>query len=82
MTYFAKVNIYDYIESLNNNELCLGDILPNNQITINEEEIIVSKGIITNNYLNQENKEFHPTKDLGFVKDNKIYIAEYVPFVF
>lgn len=71
----STTTLDDYIKSLNNNELCLGDILPNNQITINEEEIIVSKGIITNNYLNQENKEFHPTKDLGYVKDNKIYLT-------
>lgn len=64
-----------YIESLESNKLCLGDILPNNNVQTKDEEIIVSKGIITNSYLNEEKHSFHATKDLGYVENNQIFLT-------
>lgn len=65
----------EYIANLNNNCLCLGNIIEGNNVTVNDEEIIVSKGIITNNYLNEEKQSFHPTKDLGYIKNNQIFLT-------
>lgn len=65
----------EYITSLEENKLCLGNIVEGNKVMVDEEEIIVSKGIITNTYLNEEKTLFHPTKDLGYVENNKVYLV-------
>ena len=65
----------EYIKKLEQNSLCMGSILPNNQVDIIDDEIVVVKGVITNNYLKETKKTNHFTKDLGYIKDNQIYIT-------
>lgn len=71
----SKTTLDEYIKDLEENNLCLGNILSTNNVEIENDEIVVKKGIITNNYLNSQQNSFHPTKDLGYIKDNRIYIT-------
>lgn len=65
----------EYLSNLENNLLCLGNIIEGNNIIVEGEEIIVSKGIITNSYLNEEKTSYHKTKDLGYVENNQIFLT-------
>lgn len=71
----SKTTLDEYIINLENKNLCMGNILPNNKVIIDNNEIVIVKGIITNNYLTEEKCEFHKTKDLGYVEENKIFIT-------
>lgn len=67
-------NIDSYIPHLEKNNLCLGRVLDTNIVTSIDSELVVKKGLITNNYLNIDHESFHRTGDLGDVIDNQIYI--------
>lgn len=71
----STTSLDEYLKNLEEDTLCLGRVFKGNIVQTIEEEIIVSQGIITNNYLNEEAHSHHHTKDLGYVKDNQVYLV-------
>lgn len=79
----SSTTVDEYLNSLKKDELCLGSINQDVNIRIekmNESldygEIIVSSDIITNNYLDDQHlKKTHPTKDLGYIKNQNLYLV-------
>lgn len=71
----SVTSLDEYLVALESNKLCLGNIIEGSSVTVKDEEIIVSKGIITNSYLNEEKTSFHATKDLGYVENNQIFLT-------
>lgn len=70
----STTSLDEYIENLNQNKLCLGNINNKMEVEIIDSEIVISSKILTNNYVNNEKQNKHYTKDLGYIENNKIYI--------
>ena len=71
----STTNLDDYLDTLNQNKLCLGKVNNKMNVEIIDDEIVVSSTLLTNNYVNIKKQDKHFTKDLGYLEDNKIYIT-------
>lgn len=71
----STTTLNEYLENLNQNKLCLGNVNNKMDVKIIDNEIVVSSKLLTNNYVNNIKTDNHYTKDLGYLENNKIYIT-------
>lgn len=70
----AQTTLTEYLENLKMNRLCLGRVVSNVDLTVEDDELVVNHPVITNTYLNALSYQQHYTGDLGYFVNDVVYL--------